>query len=154
MQTELLHVADLERGRGTAIPNPIHPEWFSGRLEAALGKRVGLSQFGVNLVTLEPGARSALRHWHEQEDEFVYVLSGEATLLDENGAHPMLAGACAGFPAGRANAHQIANLSSTPATFLAVGTRKVGVETLHYPDDPLGPQQVERDAAGERVKRG
>jgi uncharacterized cupin superfamily protein len=103
-------------------------------------------------VTLLPGARSALRHWHEEEDEFVYVLSGVVTLIDENGQHPMPAGAMAGFPAGRPNAHHLANLGHAPAAFLSVGTRHRGREVVHYPDDPqLGEVAIVRDARGERV---
>jgi uncharacterized cupin superfamily protein len=134
-------------------PRTFRPEWFLGRREAKLGQLAGLSQFGVNYVTLEPGARSALRHWHEQEDEFVYLLSGELTLIDENGEHPMTAGTFVGFPAGAPNAHHLANLSSAPASYLAIGTRKVGVETIHYPDDFPKPRTVERDASGQRVAR-
>ena len=117
----------------------IHPEWFLGKHEKQLGKGVGLTQFGVNHVTLEPGARSALRHWHDAEDEFVLVLSGELSLIDDNGEHRLSAGAFAGFPAGQANAHHLANHSEAPAIYLAIGSRKPGEETICYPDDPIGP---------------
>jgi uncharacterized cupin superfamily protein len=117
----------------------IHPEWFLGKHEKQLGKAVGLTQFGVNHVTLEPGARSALRHWHEAEDEFVLVLSGELVLIDDAGEHPLPAGAFAGFPAGHPNAHHLANHSEASATYLAIGSRKPGEEAVHYPDDPMGP---------------
>lgn len=119
--------------------NPIRPDWFAGVHEGQLGKQVDLTQFGVNHVTLDPGARSALRHWHEGEDEFVYVLAGELTLIDDNGEHVLAAGAFAGFPAGRPNAHHLANLSDKPAAYLAVGSRRPGADVVHYPDDDLGP---------------
>lgn len=131
--------------------NPIKPELFAGRREAQLGKVVGLTQFGVNHITLEPGSIASLRHWHENEDEFVYVLSGVLTLLDDNGQHTLKEGSFAGFPAGVANAHHLKNLSDAVASFLVVGTRKVGRETVHYPDDPLGAVTVTRNERGDRI---
>jgi uncharacterized cupin superfamily protein len=130
----------------------LHPEWYVGHRAAKLGGLVGLTQFGVNHVALEPGARSALRHWHEHEDEFVFVLEGELVLIDDAGEHPLAAGDYVGFPAGEANAHHLANRSSVAARYLAVGTRHVGVERVHYPDDPeIGTATVTRDNRGDRV---
>jgi len=106
----------------------------------------------MNYVEIEPGSISSLRHWHEGEDELVYVLSGELTLIDENGEHVLTPGCIAGFPAGVPNAHHLRNKSGAWASFLVVGTRKRGRETIHYPDDPeIGVATVERDANGERV---
>jgi len=141
METKRMHVAQVAVSTGIpkAWPNPIKPERFTGKHEARLAKSVGLDQFGVNQVTLEPGSMSALRHWHEGEDELVYVLSGRLTLVDENGEHPMEPGSFAGFPAGAANAHHLVNDSSEPATFLAIGSRRPGQDTIHYPDDGIGP---------------
>jgi uncharacterized cupin superfamily protein len=138
-------------GLPASMVNAIRAELFSGRHVAALGRGVGLTQFGVNHVTLDPGAGSALRHWHEEEDEFVYVLSGELVLVDEAGEHPLRAGDYAGFPAGVPNAHHLVNRSAGPASFLAMGTRHVGRETVHYPDDPLDRFSVVRDARGDRI---
>ena len=104
-----------------------------------MAKAVGLSQFGVNHVTLAPGARTASRHWHEAEDEFVFVLSGHPTLVDENGSRRLEPGSLAGFPAGVANAHHILNETSEPAILIVVGSRRPGEETIHYPDDDFGP---------------
>src|SRR5882724_606425 len=70
-----------------------------GREKAALGNVAGLTQFGVNLTRLKPGAASALRHWHEQEDEFIYVIEGEITLIEDDGATLLKPGDCAGFKA-------------------------------------------------------
>ena len=152
MKTELKHLSEMAVGSGMrAVANPIKPELFAGKHEAQLGKAVGLTQFGVNHLTLDPGSISALRHWHEGEDEFVFVLAGDLVLIDDNGEHALTAGSFAGFPAGRPNAHHLANRSAAQASFLVVGTRKVGRETVHYPDDPLEPITVERDAAGNRV---
>ncbi len=141
METKLLHVGRIPISSGLPknIANPIKPELFAGTHEGRLGKLVGMTQFGVNHVTLDPGSFSSLRHWHEAEDEFVYVLSGKLLLIDENGEHELTAGSFAGFPAGAANAHHLANVSDAKASFLAVGSRRPGAETIHYPDDPLGP---------------
>jgi len=125
-----------------------------GRHERQLGKRVGLTQFGVNHLTLAPGATSSRRHWHEGEDEFVYVLTGAVTLIDDTGAHELGPGDYAGFPAGAPNAHHLTNRTGTPAELIVVGARKVGEERIHYPDeaDP-GPFSVVRNARGERIPR-
>lgn len=132
---------------------PSHrPEWFTGKHEQRLARVLGVTQFGVNHLTLEPGAYSALRHWHEQEDEFVFVLEGELVLIDDNGEHRLTAGMYAAFPAGEANAHHLCNRSAAPARLLAVGTRHRGAEMIHYPDDDLvleGP--LVRDEKGDRV---
>lgn len=100
---------------------------------------LGLTQFGVNLVTLEPGSMSSLRHWHEVEDEFVYVLEGELVLVDDNGEHLMAAGMFAGFPANCENGHHLQNRSQARATMMVVGSRRHGEDVVHYPDDDLGP---------------
>jgi uncharacterized cupin superfamily protein len=129
-----------------------HPEWFEGKHEQRLARVLGITQFGVNHLTLEPGAYSALRHWHEQEDEFVFVLEGELILIDENGEHSLAAGMYVAFPAGEANAHHLCNRSPHPASFLAIGTRHRGAENIHYPDDDLrfdGP--LMRDGKGDRL---
>jgi uncharacterized cupin superfamily protein len=150
METRVGRLSETPVARG-APGWSTRAELFAGRHEAQLGKSVGVSQFGVNHVILEPGAFSSLRHWHKGEDEFAYVLWGELTLIDENGEHRLAAGDFAGFPAGDANGHHLANRSSAPAAFLMVGLRKRGTETLHYPDDALGVAMVTRDANGDRV---
>lgn len=132
METLLRRLGDLPVGVGEG-------ERFSGRHERRLAKAVGLSQFGVNHVTLAPGSRTASRHWHEAEDEFVYVLEGRPTLIDENGRHALQSGSIVGFPAGVANAHHILNESDATAVMLVVGSRRPGEETIHYPDDDFGP---------------
>ena len=153
METKVRHISDapVHTGAPAAIAKPIKPELFAGKHEAQLSKLVGITQFGANHVKLDPGAMSSLRHWHEGEDEFVYVLSGELALIDGDGEHVLREGSFVGFPAGRANAHHLINKSSAPAAFLVVGTRKVGLETIHYPDDNLCPVVVQRDANGNRL---
>jgi uncharacterized cupin superfamily protein len=117
-----------------------------GREKTALGNVAGLTQFGVNLTRLKPGAGSALRHWHEQEDEFVYVLEGEIVLIEDGGERLLKPGDCAGFKAGVANGHQLVNKSQRDAVYLEIGTR-AATERAHYPDVDL---VMERDAHGMR----
>ena len=117
-----------------------------GREKAALGNVAGLTQFGVNLTRLKPGAASALRHWHEQEDEFIYVLDGELTLIEDGGETLLGPGDCAGFKAGVSNGHQLVNKSQRDARYLEIGTR-AATERAHYPDVDL---VLERDENGAR----
>lgn len=115
----------------------IYPAPFAvplkGREKRALGDAFGLTQYGVNLVTLAPGSWSAQRHWHAVEDEFVYVLEGEITLVDNDGEHRLTPGMCAGFKAGVANGHCLVNKTGSPALYLEVGLRSPE-EQVTYPD--------------------
>ena len=95
-----------------------------------------LTQFGVNLTTLDPGAMSAQRHWHAAEDEFVYVLSGTLTLVTDAGEQVLEPGMAAGFPKGEPNGHQLINRSTQPATYLEIGARSKD-EDATYPDIDL-----------------
>lgn len=115
----------------------IYPAEFAGavkgREKRALGDAFGLTQFGVNLTTLAPGASSSHRHWHAKEDEFVLVIEGEITLVDDAGEHLLRPGMCAGFKAGVANGHKLVNKSKTPVRYLEMGTRSDD-EVASYPD--------------------
>jgi uncharacterized cupin superfamily protein len=128
----------------------VYPQQYAsiteGREKAALGNVAGLTQFGVNLTRLKPGAASALRHWHEQEDEFIYVLEGEITLIEDEGATVLKPGDCAGFKAGVPNGHHLVNKSQRDALYLEIGTR-AAAERGHYPDVDL---IFERDQNGVR----
>jgi uncharacterized cupin superfamily protein len=123
-------------GRRKTIYPPEYSAGFDKRIKRALGDAGGLTQFGVNLTTLEPGAMSALRHWHQHEDELVFVLEGEVTLITDAGEEMLGRGMAATFPAGEPNAHHLVNRSSEPATILEVGTRSP-VEEVVYPDVDL-----------------
>jgi uncharacterized cupin superfamily protein len=118
----------------------IYPEEFKhvchGREKAALGNVAGLTQFGVNLTRLKPGTASALRHWHENEDEFVYVLEGELVLIEDGGEVVLKSGDAAGFKAGVPNGHHLINKTNRDAVYLEVGTRAAS-ERAHYPDVDL-----------------
>lgn len=126
---------DVTARTATVYP-PQHAPAVAGRAKRALGDHFGLTQYGVNLTVLAPGAASALRHWHEVEDEFIYVLEGELTLIDDNGEHPLSPGMCAGFKAGVANGHKLVNRSQSLASYLEVGLRSPE-ERAHYPDVDL-----------------
>jgi uncharacterized cupin superfamily protein len=127
---------------GSGYPAPLRAS-TEGREKAALGDVAGLTQFGVNLTRLKAGAASALRHWHEQEDEFVYVLDGELTLIEDGGETLLRPGDAAGFKAGVANGHHLVNKSSRDALYLEVGTR-ASHERAHYPDVDLLAEKDER----------
>ncbi|MBW4663082.1 MAG: cupin domain-containing protein [Chroococcus sp. CMT-3BRIN-NPC107] len=117
-----------------------YPEKFkpvvAGRVKKRLGNAALLQNFGVNLVELAPGSASALRHWHDKQDEFIYVLSGKITLVTEEGEETLTVGDCAGFPAGVANGHCLINRSQEIATYLEIGDRTPN-DKVTYPDDDL-----------------
>jgi uncharacterized cupin superfamily protein len=137
---EPVRALDVPARTGTIYPQP-YAAAVEGRAKRALGDLFGLSQFGVNLTVLAPGTASSERHWHETEDEFVYVLEGEVILIDEAGEHVLGPGMCAGFRAGVPNAHKLVNRSSAPVTLLEVGTRS-DIDRAHYPEaDMLAEKQ-------------
>jgi uncharacterized cupin superfamily protein len=118
---------------GSIYPEP-YAAMVAGRSSLRLGQAGGLTQFGANLVILAPGARSSLRHWHEQEDEFVMVTEGELVLAQDEGETVMGPGDCAAFPAGDTNGHCFFNRTDREARFLVVGT-KAPREVAHYSDE-------------------
>ncbi|AIT82213.1 cupin domain-containing protein [Novosphingobium pentaromativorans] len=105
---------------------------FAGRWTRRVGSAAKFEDFGVSHVTLEPGAQSSQRHWHEQEDEFVVVLSGTATLVDDTGRTLMVPGDMAVFPKNDGNGHMLVNEGDQPCTLVAVGAHGRG--DCHYPD--------------------
>ncbi|MFN4203198.1 MAG: cupin domain-containing protein [Tabrizicola sp.] len=120
---------------GSIYPEP-YASMMKGRSSLRLGDAGGLTQFGVNLVSLEPGALSSLRHWHLNEDEFVMVTEGECTLVQDAGETVMRPGDCAAFPAGSTDGHHFVNRSDSIARFLVVGT-KAPREVATYSDVDL-----------------
>ncbi len=129
----------------TGYPKPFD-RIVVGRERMRLGNAVGLDQFGVNLTRLKPGAASAQRHWHEKEDEFVYILDGEVVLIEDGGEWVLRAGDAAGFKANSRNGHHLVNRSNRDAVYLEVGTRSKH-ERVEYPDVDL---MVIRDDQGAR----
>lgn len=130
--TKRIDVAALPSIVGTLYPPP-YDEPCLTRERKRLGDVAGLSQFGVNLLRLPPGAWSSQRHWHEREDEFVYVLSGEVTLVTDAGPELLHAGDAAGFKANDSDGHCLQNRSDRDAVVLEIGSRVAG-ETAHYAD--------------------
>ncbi|MEM1361159.1 MAG: cupin domain-containing protein [Pseudomonadota bacterium] len=120
---------------GSIYPAPYDAQ-MAGRSSLRLGQAGGLTQFGVNLVSLEPGARSSLRHWHQNEDEFVMVTEGELILQTDAGETEMRAGEFAAFPAGGRDGHCFTNRSGAIARFLVIGS-KAPREVVTYSDVDL-----------------
>ncbi|MCA3254260.1 MAG: cupin domain-containing protein [Alphaproteobacteria bacterium] len=116
----------------TGYPEPYRGA-VAGRNYRRLADAAGLTDFGVNICRLEPGAWSSQRHWHSKEDEFVMMISGEAVLITDAGETVMRPGDCAAFPAGLADAHHLVNRSDADAVFLVVGSDKAD-DACTYPD--------------------
>jgi uncharacterized cupin superfamily protein len=121
---------------GSSYPSPYDVP-CSARVRRRLGDAAGLTQFGVNLLRLPPGAWSSQRHWHSAEDEFLYVLEGEVVLVSDSGDEPLRAGDCAGFKAGMPNGHQVQNRSDHDALCLEIGSRRPSEDEVIYPDIDL-----------------
>ncbi|MFO1084692.1 MAG: cupin domain-containing protein [Reyranellaceae bacterium] len=138
-----VRVIDLPVRVGTDYPAP-HDLPCRQRRRQALGDVFGLSQFGVNVLELPPGAWSSQRHWHERQDELVYVLDGEVVLVTDEGETVLTAGMTAGFPAGSGNGHHLINRSGKSTRVLVVGTRTTE-EIAHYSDIDM---MVSEDAGG------
>ena len=132
---------------GSGYPMP-YDEPCIPRERWRLGDAAGLTQFGVNLLRLPPGAWSSQRHWHSKEDEFVYILDGEVVMVTNDGETVLKAGDCAGFKAGEADGHHMQNRSGAEAVMLEVGTRNPG-GACDYPDVdmtiPEGGRLTHRD---------
>ena len=134
------HPIVLAAAKLPARTKSIYPEPFAsrivGREKRALGDPFGLTNFGVNLTRLAPGAMSALRHAHSREDELVYVLEGQPTLVTDAGETLLSPGTCAGFKAGTGNGHHLLNRTDRDVVYLEVGDRNAG-DAAEYPDDDL-----------------
>jgi uncharacterized cupin superfamily protein len=134
-----IDVAAVAAVIGTLYPPPFDQP-CRNRERRRLGDAAGLTQFGVNLLRLPPGSWSSQRHWHSHEDEFIYVLSGEATLVSEEGSEVLRAGDAAGFKAGDPNGHTLQNRSAAEVLVLEVGTRARDKDSTTYPGiDLLAP---------------
>ena len=127
-----IRALDVPPRVGTDYPPP-HDRPMRERCRHRLGDAFGLSQFGVNLLELPPGAWSSQRHWHERQEELVYVLQGEAVLVTDEGETVLTAGMVAGFRAASGNGHHLVNRSNAVVRVLEVGTR-TSEETAHYSD--------------------
>jgi len=144
-----IDVAKIAEVSGSFYPEGLGDACL-GRHWKQLGDAAGLTQFGANLVRVEPGAWSSLRHWHEEEDEFLIMVSGELVLIEDDGESLMRAGDCAGFRRQSGNGHHLVNRSTQDGVFLVVGSRAKR-ERCHYPDvdlvfveDEKGPRYTRR----------
>lgn len=135
MKLPALDPSTVEQIRRSGYPEPYRSR-MGDRAKQRLGDACGLTKMGVNLVTLAPGAQSALRHWHTLEDEFVYMISGEVVLITNDGEQTLRAGMCAGYPAGNRDGHHMINRSDAAAQYLEIGSRIEG-DNAFYPDDDL-----------------
>jgi uncharacterized cupin superfamily protein len=147
-QMPKVDIDTLPLDRSTGYPPPFNKA-VEGRERQRLGRAAGLTQFGVNICTLKPGASSSQRHWHEKEDELVYVLEGEVVLLEDAGETTLKAGDAAAWKAGVANGHCLINRSNRDARIIEIGTR-AAEELAHYPEIDL---KVVRDEKGTRYTR-
>lgn len=117
-----IDIARVPVRTGSGYPPPYDAP-CADRTRKRLGDAGGLQDFGVNLMTLPPGGWSSQRHWHSAEDEFVYVLEGELTLIEDQGETILRAGDCAAFPKNSGNGHHMINRSDAVAVYLEVGSR-------------------------------
>ena len=138
--------ADVEPRTGSSYPEELRAR-VAGRAKRALGDLFGLDQFGVNLTELASGACSALRHWHSHEDEFVYVLEGDITLVTDAGEEVLRPGDVVGFKAGVADGHYLVNRTARAVRYIEVGSRRVDIDRVVYPDDDL---EVRPDGSNRR----
>lgn len=122
LQMPRIDIADVPEIQGTGYPPPYDAP-CAERVRQRLGDAGGLADFGVNLMRLPPGNWSSQRHWHSAEDEFVYVLEGELTLIEDGGETVLRAGDCAAFPKNSGNGHHMINRSNATAVYLEVGSR-------------------------------
>ena len=118
-----IDIAAVPERRGSGYPAPFDAP-CAARTRRRLGEAGGLTDFGVNLMRLPPGAWSSQRHWHSHEDEFVQVLEGELILIEDGGETVLRAGDCAAFPKGSGNGHHLINRSGEVAVYLEVGSRQ------------------------------
>lgn len=129
------------RAKSSNYPEPFLSR-VAGRIKRPLGDLFGLQNFGVNLTRIKPGSMSALRHSHEKQDEFVYILEGRPTLVTDAGRTALRPGMCAGFRAGTSDAHHLINETAEDVVYLEVGDRTPG-ESASYPDDDLALHTID-----------
>ena len=140
-----IDIANIAVDTINMYPDPFHQP-IKGRERKRLGNAVGLSQFGVNLTTLKPGTWSSQRHWHRNEDEFIYVLEGEIVLREEHGETVLKPGDAAGWKANSGIGHCLINRADKDAVYIEVGTR-TAMDTVVYSDIDM---RLERDKTGGR----
>jgi uncharacterized cupin superfamily protein len=133
-----IDLADVPELQGTGYPPPFAAK-SAERIRQRLGDAGGLIDFGVNLMRLPPGNWSSQRHWHSEEDEFVYVLEGELTLIEDGGETLLRVGDCAAFPKNSGNGHHLINRSNATAVYLEAGSRSPTDVTTCSDVDMMSP---------------
>ena len=146
-----IDIAAIPVRTSCAYPSPYN-EICRGREKQALGNAGGLDQFGVNLTRLKPGASSAHKHWHRNEDEMVFILVGEATLVEDSGETLLEAGDCATFKAGVENGHMLVNRSGADCVLLEIGTR-AQEDLSSYTDPDVDMQAVKQNGSAWQILR-
>jgi uncharacterized cupin superfamily protein len=141
LRAPALDPATIKPRHGTIYPESMKAV-VDGRFKQALGNALGLTNLGVNLTRLKPGAASAHRHWHTRQDEFIYILEGQATLITNEGEQVLDPGMAAGFAAGAENGHHLVNRSASDVVYLEIGDRTPGDEG-RYPDVDLDLRVVD-----------
>ena len=131
-----INIEEIPAIRGVGYPAEFQAQCV-GRSVKKLGDTGGLTQFGAHLVTLPPNTWASQRHWHSAEDEFVYILSGTPTLIDDDGETQLQPGDACTHKAGDGNGHHVVNNSNEDATLLVVGTRNKENDSCYYPDVDL-----------------
>ena len=139
-------LSSIDEKSDTGYPPPFNAD-VRGRSYQRIGAATGLTEIGASKVTLQPGAWSSQRHWHEGLDEFMVMLDGEAVLIEDDGETVLRPGDCASWPKDVPNGHHLVNRSDRPCTFIVVDNRR-GEGDCHYPDVDL-----HYDAAGDRYVR-
>lgn len=145
MNVPRIDLASVPVQTGSLYPEHLRQS-VQGRSRQRLGNAIGLTQFGVNICRLRPGAATSLRHWHTSEDELVYILEGEVVMVEDAGETILRAGDAAGWKANSGNGHCLVNRSDRDAVLIEVGTR-AQTDTVEYPDVDL---RLEKDAGGVR----
>jgi uncharacterized cupin superfamily protein len=143
-----LDLDTIPQTNATGYP-PVYAGEVQGRWYRRLAPAAGLEDFGASHVTLQPGAWSSQRHWHEGEDELVVMIAGQAVLVDDAGETPMRAGDVAAFPKNDGNGHCLQNRSTEPCVYLAIG--RPAASACHYPDIDM---HLSADAGEQRRKDG
>ena len=141
LKTPAFDPKELPEQTASGYPEPYRSR-VAGRHRRRLGDHAGLKNFGVNLTRLDPGSESSMRHWHAKQDEFIYVIEGEVTLVTDAGRQKLGPGMAAGFPAGKADGHQLVNESDAPALYLEIGDRTPD-DSASYSDVDLAVRMVD-----------
>lgn len=131
-----IDISALPIRTGSVYPAP-YDAMMAGRSSIRVGDAGGLTQFGANIVILAPGGLASMRHWHAEEDEFAYIISGHPTLVDDSGKTAMAPGDCATFPAGVENGHHFVNETEEEVRFLIVGTKSPNERAIYSDIDMM-----------------